>query len=150
MSMAIREIVMTEHIEELMPLLELHRDELATHKHIMKLNPDLQKYKEAERIGIFSCLGLYDGEKLIGYSAIIITNNWHYSDLIQAYSDVLYVHPDYRNKVWGVKLIKATQKMAKDKGAGIIFFHGKPNTVFESIMPRLGYSTQDIVFGKEL
>jgi GNAT superfamily N-acetyltransferase len=148
--MDIRQIIPTEHIEALNPLLALHREELATNKDIMVLKPDWDKYKAMESLGILFALGLYDSSKLVGYSALVVTNNLHYSDLVQAWGDVIYIRPDYRKGRWGLRLIRKTEELAKEKGAHIIFMHGKPNTVFSQLMPKLGYQVQDVIFGKQL
>jgi GNAT superfamily N-acetyltransferase len=146
----IKEIKITNHIEEVWPLFEEHRKELATHKHIMILKPDWDRYRSLEEINSLVTLALYDGDKIVGYSAILIYKNLHYSDLIDAFNDVLYVLPEYRKGRAGLKLIKMTEEVARQRGAHRILFHGKPDTVFSSLMPRMGYEIHDIVFGKEL
>lgn len=148
--MKIVEIKATEKIDEAWGLLELHREELTTHKHIMELKPDIAKYKAFEDAGNLFTLGLYDEEKIVGYSVNIITHNIHYSDLRCVHNDILFVHPDYRRGSWGLKLIKATENMAKEKGAKLILFHGKEKTPFAALMPKLDYGVQDIMFSKEL
>ena len=148
--MRIEEIRGTDKIEEFLPLLAQHRDELATHKHLMVVKPDMEKYRAMEDNGLMTTLALYDGDRIVGYSVIFFFNNLHYADLIYAQNDVLFVHPRYRNGLWGVRLIKRTERIAKQRGAQMILFHGKPNTVFSSLMPRLGYGVQDIMFSKEL
>jgi GNAT superfamily N-acetyltransferase len=148
--MEIREIKATEHIEEAWSLLSDHRDELATHRNLMVLKPDVEKYRALEDQGKLITIALYDGETIVGYSVTMLTGHLHYSDLSLAYNDVLYVHPQYRKGSWGVKLIKMTEQVAKERGMQLILFHGKEHTLFSNLMPRLGYQVQDIVFSKEL
>jgi GNAT superfamily N-acetyltransferase len=148
--MDIREIKATDKIEECWALLNLHRDELTTHKHIMLLKPDVARYKALEDAGNLFTLALYDGETIVGYSVNIVSRNLHYSDLLYVHNDILFVHPDYRKGLHGVKLIARTEAYARALGAQLILFHGKQNTAFTEIMPRLGYGVQDIIFSKEL
>lgn len=139
-----------ERINDLWQLFEMHREELATHKHLMVLKPDVEKYRYLNERGELLKLVLLDGEEIVGYSMTIIGKNLHYSDVVFAYNDVLFLHPDYRKGSWGVKLIKKTEEIAKQMGAQIVCFHGKESTTFTDLMPRLGYAVQDIVFSKEV
>ena len=139
-----------DNIEQAWPLLELHREELATYKHLMILKPDIERYRALESSGNLVGLGLFDGEKIVGYSVFIITTALHYSDLTIAQNDILYVHPDYRRGKWGVKLIRSSEDVIKKRGIKIIMWHGKENTDFSDIMPKMGYIVQDIIFSKEL
>jgi GNAT superfamily N-acetyltransferase len=66
------------------------------------------------------------------------------------HNDVLYVHPDYRKSRLGLSLIKATESLAKSKGAQVVLWHAKPNTSLDTLMPRLGYGVQDIIYLKEI
>jgi hypothetical protein len=140
----------TEKIEEVWELLCLHREELATHKHLMVLKPDIKKYRLLEITGKLLSLALYDEEKIVGYSVTIIDRALHYADLVYAQNDILYLHPQCRGGIWGMRLIKKTEQAAKKRGAKMIFFHGKENTAFSALMPRIGYGVQDITFSKEL
>ncbi len=148
--MQIREIKGTDHIDELMPLFSQHREELATQKHLMNLKPAWDRYKVMEESGILFTLALYDDPIIVGYSSIVVTQNLHYSDLVQAYEDTLFVLPKYRNTTWGIKLIKKAEVLAREKGAKLLLRHCRRGSVCASIMPRMGYYVQDILFGKEL
>lgn len=146
----IKEVPTVENIDNMWDLLVLHREELATNKKLMILKPDRQKYKKLEDLGCLKTLMLFDNEKMIGYSILILTNALHYMDLTMGQSDVLFIHPDYRKGRWGIKLIQETEKLAKNHGIKFITWHGKENTSFSHLMPKLGYQVQDIIFSKEL
>lgn len=148
--MRIVEIKATEKIEECWELLLAHREELTTHKHIMVLKPDIARYKMLEDAGRLLTLALYDGEKIVGYSVNLLNNNLHYSDLCVMQNDILYIDQKYRRGTWGMKLIRETERIALVRGAKMVLFHGKENTTFSELMPRLGYGVQDIMFSKEL
>ena len=148
--MRIEEIKLTDHIDEMWELFSLHRDELATHKDIMVLKPDWDRYRNLENAGMLLTLAVYDENKIIGYSVTLLYHNMHYFDLADAFNDVLYIHSSYRNRPWGIRLIKRTEDEVRKRGAKMMLFHGKPGTVFSTIMPRMGYNVQDIVLSKEL
>lgn len=146
--MYIIEIKATEKIQETWELLEQHREELTTNKDIMVLNPNIEMYKIMEDKGMLFTLALYDNENIVGYSVNILGNNLHYSDLLISQNDVLFVAKKYRKSTWGLKLIQETEKIAKEKGAKLISWHGKSDTSFSELMPKIGYKIQDITFSK--
>lgn len=148
--MHIAEITATEKIQECWELLMAHREELTTHKDLMVLKPDVARYKSFEQAGTLFSLALYDGDKIVGYSVTIVSPNIHYSDLLVAHNDIIYVHPGYRGGRWGLRLIHETEYAARKRGAKMMMFHGKKDTTFERLMPRLGYGIQDILFSKEI
>ncbi len=148
--MRISEIKATENIKEMWELFVLHREELATYKHIMKVNPDVAMYKILEDTGKIFTLALYDENKIVGYSVTLVFTHMHYSDTIHAQNDLIFVHPDYRRGRHGIKLIAETERIAKERGAKFIIFHGKEGTKFCELMPKMGYTVHDIVFTKEI
>lgn len=148
--MKIVEVKATEKIQECWDLLQDHREELATHKNIMVLKPDIKKYKSLEDSGQLITLALYDGDKIVGYSVTLLVNALHYADLPVAQNDIIYIRKDLRKGLWGIKLIKETEKLAASRGAKFITFHGKEKTAFSELMPKIGYGVQDIIFSREL
>ena len=148
--MQIKQIKATDYIEKAWDLLEEHRQELATYKHLMILKPDVDKYKILESQNKLISLAMFDDKEIVGYSVLILTNALHYSDLTIAQNDVLYLRKDLRKSKWGLALIRATENAAKDAGVKMIMWHGKENTPFSQLMPKLGYIVQDIMFSKEL
>lgn len=147
-AMHILEVKATEKIQEVWALLEQHREELTTDKKNMVLNPNINMYKNMEDMGMLFTLVLCDGEKIVGYSVNILGNNLHYSDLLVSQNDLLFVLDSYRKSKWGLKLIQETEKLAKEKGAKLIMWHGKPNTSLSKLMPKLGYNIQDITYSR--
>lgn len=152
--MKITEILLTEKLDECWNLVEAHRQELATYQEHMILKPDRARYKQLEDTGCLRTLALYDDEdKIVGYSAVVFSQSLHYSDLPIAQNDVIYIRHDLRKGRWGMKLIAATEQMCKDLFNGrpfMMLWHAKEGTAFASIMPKLDYKVQDILFSKIL
>ncbi len=137
-------------VDQLPGLLENHWDEVAKNKHLMKLAPQVEKYRKLEAEGCLVCLFARSGEVIVGYSINIVTPHLHYSDLVIAQNDVIYVHPAFRTSTLGLRLIKATEDACRDAGVKLMLMHGKEGTPFAKILPRKGYGVQDIIFSKEL
>jgi GNAT superfamily N-acetyltransferase len=146
----LREIDATRYIPDAWPLLEDHREELATNKALMVLKPDLPVYIQLEDNGALLSIGAFDGDTIVGYSVNIISRNLHYADVLMCQNDVLYLDPHYRTGPNGLRLIRETERLAKERGCNLVLWHAKPGTNLLHMLPKLGYGTQDVVFSKGL
>lgn len=147
----IREITATDHIASAWPLLEAHRIELSTNPDLMKLKPDLATYLRLEDNQALLSLGVFDEEgEIIGYSVNIIASNLHYSDVVMCQNDVLWLHPDHRFGPLGLRLIRETERRAKERGCHMILWHAKMDTQFMALLSKLGYRVQDVIYSRVL
>lgn len=131
-------------------LFEDHWQEIAKNKKVMVLKPDYDKYRFLEESGIMRTLVAYEDDVVIGYSVNFIQPHLHYSDLTSCYNDIVFLSKEKRNSPVGLKLLRATEKAAKGWGADMMLWHVKEGTSIDSILPRLGYGVQDIVYSKTL
>lgn len=145
----LKELKATEYIEEAWKLLEEHREELTTNKDLMILKPNVELYRALEDSDSLISIVAFDGDKIIGYSVSFVSANLHYSDLLLCSNDVLFVTKEHRGSI-GLKLMRMTERLAKERGCGMILWHTKPNTPLAEILPRLKYKVQDIVYSKEI
>ena len=155
--MRIEETTIADKIEAMAPLLRQHWDETATDKARMVLRPNVQAYAALEAAGLLIGLVAYDdADRPIGYAVTAINpSHLHYADLCAALNDVLYVHPDWRGAREGQPLldqllITETERIAKERGVGIVMWHAKPGTPLEALLPRLGYAVQDVIYSRGL
>jgi GNAT superfamily N-acetyltransferase len=146
----IRESTVDEMFEVCRPLLERHWDEIARNKHLMVLNPDVAKYQRMEAAGMLLILAAWEGAELVGYSVSMIETTLHYADLTVCVNDVVFVLPESRHAQTGLRLIKETESMAKQRGAQLMLWHAKEGTALHALMPRIGYEVQDIIYSKEI
>lgn len=135
-----------QFFDESAVLLIEHREELATDKALMVLKPDVEKYLAVEARDALMVIGAYRGTRLIGYSVNIVTNNLHYSDLIMCQNDVLFLTRDERKGSAGLRLIRETERLARERGAQIALWHAKPDTNLDKLMPRMGGTVQDVIW----
>ena len=137
-------------INEVEPLLELHYQELTHHKDVIKLDPDWARYTEMEHAGAFHIFTARDDEQLIGYSAFFLNHHIHYRHTVVAQNDVLYLHPDHRNGMTGIRLIKNSEREMKALGADKVVWHCKYSNDLQQILQRLGYTNEEAMLGKML
>jgi len=147
---SIREATATEMLEHATELFAEHYEEIALNKQVMQLKPDAEKYLEIEAKGSLFILAAYADNELVGYSVNFTTNHMHYSDLIVASNDLLFISKQHRKGKVGLKLIRATESKAKSVGAKLMLWHAKPDTALVGLLPRLGYGVQDIIFSTEV
>lgn len=141
---------MLAYWDELCALFQDHWDEIALNKQVMALKPDMPRYKAMAEAGNLLVLGAWQDGALVGYSVNFVMQHLHYADLRICSNDLLFVSPEVRKGRVGLRLIRATEVAAKDVGARLMLWHGKPNTTLVEIMPALGYGVQDVIFSKEV
>jgi predicted GNAT superfamily acetyltransferase len=141
---------MLAYWDELCALFQDHWDEVALNKQVMALKPDMPRYQAMNEQGALVVLGAWDDERLVGYSVNFVMQHLHYADLRICSNDLLFVSQAVRKGRVGLRLIRATEAAAKDAGARLMLWHGKPNTALVEIMPALGYGVQDVIFSKEV
>ncbi len=149
--MLIRPISAVESIETAGPLIREHWEEIARNKQVMVLKPHMDAYRALEQQDALISLGAFDAAgEMQGYSVSIVTRHLHYADLTYAHNDVIFVGQRHRSGTTGVRLMRETEKLAKDRGARLMLWHAKPDTALAGILPRMGYGVQDIVYSRQL
>lgn len=149
-ALTIREIVASEWIDRAWPLLAEHREELATNKALMQLNPARESYQALEAVDQLLTLGMFEGDELVGYSVNVIAQNLHYADVRVCQNDLLFLRADLRNGRNGLALLGETVQRAHERGCSLMLWHAKPDTALAKMLPKLGYQVQDVVYSKEL
>jgi len=86
-------------------------------------NVDWLYYLQACDAGLCNVVTMRDGEKLVGYAIIMISNNPRHKDRNEAFCDGLFVEKEYRGK-WAVKLLQKMKEYAKDLNAELNFLVG--------------------------
>ena len=146
----IREASVQQMLDSATELFKEHYEEVALNKQVMVLEPFVEKYLALEAQNEIFVLALHSDDEVIGYSVNFLFNHVHYAKLKVCSNDLLFVKKEHRNGRAGYMLIKETEKFAKQHNAQLMFWHAKPNTALEKLMPRLGYGYQDIIFSKEI
>jgi GNAT superfamily N-acetyltransferase len=149
MTLSIVEGSLIENLSAIEYLTHLHYEEIAADKDI-PLSIDEVAYRHLESSGQLFSLFAYERSVLIGYSINFLARHLHYSSLVYAQNDVIFVHADYRMGRTGTKLIRATEKLAKKRGAAMMLWHAKGNTSLRAILPLMGYREREVVMSRRL
>lgn len=131
-------------------LLRAHYEEIARNKDVMVLDPDWERYETLEKQGHLLSIGAFDGGKLLGYSVNFVVPHHHYKGLIYCQNDVLFVAMEARRSRLGLDLIAETEKRASARGAQLVCWHAKKDSVLDRLLDRQGYGVQDIIYSRRI
>ena len=124
--------------QQALELFKKHYSEIAERKDVIKLKPNLKSYNMLYEKGALEIHTIRNDGELIGYSLWFISNHIHYADSVTANSDVLYISPEHRKGMIGVKFIKWTTEEIKKRNPQRIMFHVKPFLDYSPILERIG------------
>lgn len=133
---------------EAQSLIEMHWEDIALNKDRIKLNPDWERYHALEEAGAFKIFTARSDDKLVGYFAVLVDYNPHYKDHLFAVNDVIYLHPDYRKGLVGLKLIKFAEECLKEDGVSVLTINTKVHKPFDKLLSRLGFGLAERVYSK--
>ena len=119
----------------------------------MKLNPDVERYRNAEAEGFGLTIVARDGDQIVGYAINFIAPHIHYRDVLMVYNDALWTAHSHRAQV-GAQLMAETRAAGKRRGAQLMAWHAKPGTTLDRVLQiavrRKRARVQDIVYTEEL
>lgn len=139
-----------EHLDELKVLFTPHWEEIASNKHSRTLNVDYEYYKQLDDLGALLCIGAFKDNAIVGYSINAIVKDAHDCTKIICNNDALYVKPEFRTGSIGIKLIKETEKLAKERNCYGVIWHAKPGSPLDHLLEKIGYYVKDLLYMKEV
>jgi len=136
--------------DKLAALLELHYQELTMDKDVIKLEPDWPRYNKLNNENKLLIVCAFDGLELVGYSVFFLDEHIHYKNNIFARNDVLFLAPDHRQGMTGIKLIKYSEMVLQTMNVSKIIWHVKYSKDFRKILHRLGYQDEEVIVSRAL
>jgi len=135
-------------VSEMRTLIEQHWAEIAVNRDKIRLNPDFDAYADLEQANILRIFTARDGGRLVGYFLVFCKRNIHYMDHVFAVNDIIYLHPDYRRGLTGVKLIKFAEKCLAEDGVSVLVINTKTHRPFDAVLERLNFNLTERVYTK--
>jgi GNAT superfamily N-acetyltransferase len=135
-------------LPEMKGLFELHYREIASFQDRIKLDPDFDVYFALEATGKLHVVTARDDGQLIGYHLSVVTPHMHYKNTLCAHMDVLFLLPEYRHGMAGVKLLKYAEKSLIERGVPWLINGTKKVHDFGPILERLGYKVREVIYEK--
>lgn len=135
---------------EIESLIKLHWDMIALNKEKIKLNPDWDRYASLEGAGHLRIFTVRDEGTLVGYFVVIVGPSLHYKDHLFAENDVLFLHPEWRKGLAGVRLIKFAESHLRSDGVSVLHINTKGHASFSPVLDRIGYREIEKNYAKYL
>lgn len=137
-------------ISEAWPLIEAHWNEVGSHRDILSLDPDHERYRKLEQIGALHILTARHGKRLVGYFFVLTVQHPRDRGALAGHDDVIYVTPEYRPRFVGARLIEHALERLDNLGCNIVFFREKAWRHGGGYLKRYGFSPHETVWAKVL
>jgi GNAT superfamily N-acetyltransferase len=137
---------LTEHLEELKPLLSRHWDELALNKDQVPLDPQYDVYLKRDALGEVMFISLREEGRLVGYFVGFVAPGLHYKTCLTLHMDIFYVWPEARGRRGGLILFKAVERAAKRRGVQRMFVGSKCHKEASWLFEKLGYEKVEVFY----
>lgn len=138
-----------DNLEQLKLLFPIHWQE-AKFDEDNKLDMNYEVYLKAEENGSLIFISLKDKEKLIGYFTGLVYNSLHCKNDKWIMQDLIFVHPDYRKKFGGIKLLKKLEEISKQLGVKRILLCSRSHLDISPIFKKMGYKIGEIYYTKTI
>lgn len=109
------------------------------------INPNMQMYRELEAIGLYRSFGAYHDETLVGFIGFLVSVLPHYSVKV-ATCESCFVAEEYRSTGAGLKLLRHAKREAKKIGAIGMFASAIHGSLYERVLPSLGFKSVTNLF----
>lgn len=132
--------------QELTPI---HWKEAALDQDKISLSIKPENYQICDESGILHIVTVRDGEKMVGYFVANVVVHPHYKEAgLMAFTDMYFVHPDYRKGGTGVKLILEVERTLKARGVVKAYISTKVHENKSAMLTGLGWKPSDLSFTK--
>lgn len=112
----------------------------------LELDPDWDTFKtmeDQERLVLF---GAWSGGELVGFVMAYLSGRVEQKGSLLAYHQGLYVEPEHRGAQVGHRLIRAVVDVATAAGATGYHMHAPRGSVFEQMLPKVGFEPYATLF----
>ena len=100
--------------------------------------PDREMYERMESLSVLHFVGLFDDDgKLVGVCVYVVSQIPHFKGRNIASVESLWVTPALRPRGWGLRLIHAAKRCAKEDGAMGMFWGAKEGTAAAKLFERI-------------
>jgi ribosomal protein S18 acetylase RimI-like enzyme len=114
-----------EFFAEAAQMIRAHWNEVGAHRDIIDLNPDHNRYINAERMGMLHILTARDGHKLVGYFAMMVMAHPRDKSVTIGAQEFIYADPAYRREQLGPMLEDEALARLEELKVNMAFFREK-------------------------
>jgi hypothetical protein len=137
-------------LEEMMPLVIEHHEEVDDFKDKITLNPDYDRYLEIAGQDMLTLYTMRKDSELVGYNMFIVGSHGHYSDTLYAVNDIIYIDPKMRGEEATPTFFKRCEEWLTEYGVDVIMYSMKSDRAAAGLMDHLGYKEFEVNYRKVL
>lgn len=132
-------------------LTPIHWQEAALDKDVIKLSIVPENYAACDEKGILHIVTARYGPRMVGYFVANVVIHPHYKDAgLMAFTDMYFIHPDFRRGGNGAKLLLEVERTLRERGVVKIYLSTKVHENKSELLKKLGYKPADLSFTKLL
>ena len=135
---------------EIQPLLVRHWEEVALDRDTIPLVVDYAVYDALAANGSLQIMTVRAAGELVGYFWAVVRTHPHYALTLMAFTDIVYIAPDHRKGMTGVKLFTEMEKHLRGMSVEKIFAGTKEKLNLGPIYKRLSYVVHEVIYSKVL
>lgn len=141
-------------IPEIRELIPLHHKELAAFQDKMPLAPNWELYLAREARGELVFISLRRAGRMVGYFIAFMAYGLHYGQTMTVTMDIVWVHPDYRNRGHVIKMLDFAIAEFTRRGANLLYTGSKVGSSLHAGLERVylsrGFEPIDLYYGRWL
>ncbi len=138
-------------MQEVVPLLERHWEEIAWTKELSGLDPDYSVYRALEAAKAIVCVTARHQGALVGYAVYFVRFHAHYQRIKWAVSDIYWLAQEHRGKTLGFRLFQHAEAELRKDGVRVMHTTGKTaHPQAKRLLEALGHTEIEWGFGKVL
>lgn len=139
MSLTFQHELMSDIYQEMSDCIEIHYQEIATHKHVKRLDPDWDQFFEMEDKGICRCFTARADNELVGYFITFTCPHIHFRGCIMSHNDAVFLHPAWRGVGAYRFFCAAIQDLKDNTDSDMLAVHMKLHAPFRKLLTKLGF-----------
>ncbi len=106
---------------QVMELAAIHWAGTKSYRRHYPFHPQFDRFQHLEQVGMFHCCTARDGEKLVGYFGLYLSQSMD-SQHWMITEHTMFLHPDYRGGTNAIRYIKHILKQAREWGVVEVLF----------------------------
>ena len=127
-----------------------HWEEIALNKGAIALDPDWERYAVLDSMqAIVLATARAEGD-LVGYQIFLVSPHLHYRSSLTALSDVVYLAPEHRFGMAGIRLMRCAEAELRRRGVQRVVQNVKLHTDWGRVLERMGYAPIERLYSKLL
>lgn len=142
-------------VQEMRPIWDQHHTEVPQLG--FKPDPDLTMYSQMQKLGVLRIftvrLGGVAGKGmsiLAGYQIFFVMKHPHRKYSLEANSDILYLDPEVRKGITGLKFLRWCDREMEKEGVKAIHHQVSLQKDLGALFLRMGYKAMDVTFARRV